>query len=234
MMEPPAPEVPEKAGSMNLVRMVRVWMLLVAALALVGLACWTTMSALNDRAGASSPTPERPAESSSLEALVWPSRMAAEHRWRYIVIHHSATRSATLEAIDRWHRQRFHEDAGYHFLINNGRAAGTRDGRITATVRWIEQRPGAHCAVRGHPEFNTDGIGICLIGHFDREQPTAAQRASLKSLVVALAARYRIPLANIVGHGELKNTACPGNQFPMKTFLWEVRKAYLDGRVARP
>ena len=210
--------------------MVRVWTLLVVSMTAAALLCRAAMPSGNAAAGAGSPT-----DAAALEAVLWPKPMLAERPWRYIVIHHSATPGATLEAIDKAHRDRnFENGAGYHFLINNGRSAGTGDGEIVATPRWIEQLDGAHCHVADHPEFNTEGIGICLVGNFDRQPPTAAQMTSLEILVLALSRRYEIPLDRIVGHGELKNTQCPGRLFPMEKFLMDLREASIDRQLLAP
>lgn len=227
MTDVPQREKPAETRPMNLGRMTAVWLTLLAAMGMVGLVCWAAMPK-RDRETVS---PEEP-QDASLESLIRTDDLAPVRNWQHIVIHHSATRSATLEAINRWHRETLHtDDAGYHFVINNGRATGTRDGEILATTRWLEQRAGAHCLVARHPEFNEQGIGICLVGHFNREQPTAAQMASIEALVAALAARYHIPLERVVGHGELKNTECPGTLFPMRTFLWELRQTMLAERL---
>jgi N-acetyl-anhydromuramyl-L-alanine amidase AmpD len=88
--------------------------------------------------------------------------------------------------------------------------------------------------VPDHPEYNTEGIGICLVGNFDRQPPTAAQMTSLEILVLALSRRYEIPLDRIVGHGELKNTQCPGRLFPMEKFLMDLREASIDRQLLAP
>ena len=48
--------------------------------------------------------------------------------WKHIVVHHTATPSATPGGIDRFHREQRHMENGmaYHFLIGNGH--GMRDG----------------------------------------------------------------------------------------------------------
>ena len=213
-------------------RMMRVWVLLAASMAAAVLLCRAAMPSgdASEEPGAGSPT-----DAAALERVIWPKTMLPERPWRYLVIHHSATPGATLEAIDKAHRDRnFENGAGYHFLINNGRSAGTGDGEIVATPRWIEQLDGAHCHVPDHPEYNTEGIGICLVGNFDRHPPTAAQMTSLEILVLALSRRYEIPLDRIVGHGELKNTQCPGRLFPMEKFLMDLREASIDRQLLAP
>jgi len=208
---------------MNWRRVIRVWALLLLALTVASLIGWAALPSADE-----SPAPVVPTDPAAIEKIVWPKEMAPGRPWRYVVIHHSATPAGTMEAIDASQRGRgFTSGVAYHFLINNGRSAGTADGQILPTTRWINQLDGAHTKISSHPEFNTKGIGICLIGNFDLQNPTAAQMASLEMLVLALQNRYQIPLDGVFGHGELKNTRCPGQLFPMKTFLLDLRQDHL-------
>jgi hypothetical protein len=211
-----------KPARMNWSRMVRVWVLLGLGMTVATLAGWAMLPKGGSSAGKGPP---------SMDGVIWPQGMAQARPWHYIVIHHSATPSGTVEGIAQFHRDRGFQDVGYHFVINNGRAAGTRDGQITPTARWLEQLPGAHASVANHPEFNTEGIGICLIGNFEQRPPTPAQMTALHLLVTALRDGCKIPLDRIVGHGELKETACPGRLFPMDLFLMDLRAAYVKHRL---
>ncbi len=224
---------PSTPSRMNLARMVKVWGLLAASMTVAALACWAALAGMVEKHPP--PKGEVLPDTSAIQTLVWPDHLAPNRAWRYIVIHHTATPSATIEAIERNHVGRGFEGVGYHFVINNGRAPGTADGEIIPTDRWIEQRAGAHAKVSRHPEFNLEGIGICLVGNFEQKPPTAAQMASLEMLVLALCDRYGIGLDSVVGHGELKNTKCPGRLFPLEAFLMDVRKTRLKRRLgARP
>ena len=213
-------------------RMIRVWGLLAMSMTGAALACWAALPA---------PPPEPKGGAGALQdgaallAAVWPKDMLAERPWRFIVIHHTATPGATIEALDQFHRDRdFPNGIAYHFIINNGRSAGTVDGEITATDRWRQQLDGAHCKVHNHPEFNTEGIGVCLVGNFEQQPPTTAQMAGLERLVLALQGRYHIPLERVLAHRELKNTQCPGRLFPMDAFVRQVRETYLRSRLLAP
>jgi len=209
-------------------RMIRVWTMLLLAITVGTLIGWAALPLVADAPAAATTT-----DAAAIRAVVWPNEMAPSRTWRTIVIHHSATVSGTLEAIDAGHRNRgFTNGVAYHFLINNGRAAGAVDGQILPTVRWIDQLDGAHTKVADHPEFNTEGIGICLIGNFDLHEPTAAQMASLEMLVLALRNRYQIPLDGILCHGELKNTHCPGRLFPMEQFFMAVRQDHVKRLIS--
>jgi N-acetyl-anhydromuramyl-L-alanine amidase AmpD len=135
-------------------------------------------------------------------------------RWKYIVIHHTATDVGKAYLIHRTHLDRgFWNGLGYHFLIDNG-SLGKGDGQIEAAPRWIKQQSGAHCNSGG---MNEKGIGIALVGNFNEEPPTGKQLQALTDLVKTLSHYYHIPAANIVGHRDAPgaNTECPGKRFPM-------------------
>lgn len=139
-----------------------------------------------------------------------------ETEWQYLVIHHSATVSGSVELIHEQHLKRRDTDGnpwlgiGYHFVIGNGQ--GMADGAIQATFRWKEQIHGAHS---GSAVVNARGIGICVIGNFENSSPSIAQLKSLKTLVRFLAVRHRITPENLMGHADVKATACPGKHFPL-------------------
>jgi hypothetical protein len=140
-----------------------------------------------------------------------------ETSWQFIVIHHSGSESGSVSAIHEEHRQRKDSSGnswlgiGYHFVIGNGH--GMKDGAVEATFRWNDQLHGAHS---GDGQFNARGIGICLIGNFEKTAPTDAQLQSIRKLVKALAIRHRIPRSRLMGHASVKATACPGKHFPLK------------------
>jgi len=145
-----------------------------------------------------------------------------ERDWEYIVIHHTATSSGNVEQINQEHLHRTDAHGnhwlgiGYHFVIGNG--DGMPDGQIEPTFRWNQQLQGAHAGVEA---YNQRGIGISLVGNFEETSPTVGQLASVKRLVAILAAEYGILPENIVGHGDITATACPGRLFPMA----EVRQS---------
>jgi len=133
------------------------------------------------------------------------------HRpWRYIVIHHSATDTGSAETFDTEHRRRGWRGLGYHFVIANGN--GGPDGQVQVGDRWTAQAVGAHTGGTPGNAYNRRGIGICLVGDFDRHRPTRRQLAALKALTAQLADRYGIPPENIIGHRHAPNanTQCPG------------------------
>jgi len=127
--------------------------------------------------------------------------------WKWIIIHHTATSFGNAAIVTRWHLARGFDEMGYHFLIGNGTDSG--DGQVEVGTRWPKQKWGAHTKSPDN-RFNDYGIGICLVGNFDITYPTARQMRSLDMLVAYLMHTYHIPPQNVLGHGDVKRTDCPG------------------------
>jgi len=144
--------------------------------------------------------------------------------WRAIVIHHMASGTGSAQVIHRIHRQKGWDGIGYHFVIGNGTL--TRDGLVEVGYRWTNQSVGAHCKAprQGDPNWwNRNSIGICLIGDFTQSEPTARQMASLRRLVRTLMDTYQISASQVVPHGGVKVTACPGPKFGWDAFQRSIR-----------
>jgi len=142
-------------------------------------------------------------------------------KWRYIIVHHSATGSGNALSVHNAHIHKgWDRGAGYHFVIDRG-ASNKRDGQIEMTPRWIKQQDGAHCKASG---MNEKGIGVCLIGNFDKQHVTHRQFESLLELVNKLRRYYHIPIKNIIAHGHVEGAAtqCPGKKFPWAKFQEEL------------
>ncbi len=137
-------------------------------------------------------------------------------KWKYIIIHHSATEVGNSMQFNASHLRRGWKGVGYHFIIDNG-TYGKDDGQIETGPRWLKQDNGAHCKAS---DMNEKGIGICLVGNFSRGRPTRKQMKSLTYLVNELRSYYKIPKNRILGHGQVKGarTECPGRRFSMKRF----------------
>ena len=146
--------------------------------------------------------------------------------WTHIVIHHSASRRGSSASIDAWHRKKGWDGLGYHVVIGNGTDMAL--GRIEQGFRWHLQREGAHA---GGGElgrsFNQLGIGICLIGDFNRDQPDAWQEERLAQLCALLI--HNIPtlsVGRIIGHQDVpgKQTDCPGSHLSVDRLRYRVRE----------
>ncbi len=139
-------------------------------------------------------------------------------RWKYIVIHHSATDTGSAQSMDHYHRYRRRMENGlaYHFVIGNGR--GMRDGEIAIGHRWRTQLKGGHLA---SDALNDVAIGICLVGNYEKNRPTAEQMRSLYALTGYLMQRTRTASTAVRTHRQIntKPTDCPGRNFPTRALL---------------
>lgn len=134
-------------------------------------------------------------------------------RWKYIIVHHTATDIGNAILVHHSHQDRgFWYGLGYHFLIDNG-TLGKGDGQIEPSPRWVKQQNGAHCKAGG---MNDKAIGVSLVGNFNVDLPTANQIQSLNYLLKTLCQYYHIPTTNILGHRDVQGarTDCPGKRFP--------------------
>ncbi|MFM1851278.1 MAG: hypothetical protein RIS54_962 [Verrucomicrobiota bacterium] len=142
-------------------------------------------------------------------------------RWRYIVIHHSGIEDGNAKAYDEGHRRRGMEHGlAYHFVIGNGRDSG--EGEIEIGPRWTQQLRGGH--VR-KTEVNNTGIGICLVGNFEKRRPSAKQLAAAFDLVDWLRAGQVHPKHTLTVHRwvDRNHTVCPGRHFPFTTLKRRYR-----------
>jgi N-acetyl-anhydromuramyl-L-alanine amidase AmpD len=157
-------------------------------------------------AGSNTPAPVNAPDKAS------PANLAAGPSWKYIVIHHSETKRGNAMIFENYHRNSrgLKDGLAYHFVIGNGTDSG--DGEIETSNRWERQIAGAHCYDN---KINAESIGVCLVGDFNKSQPTARQMKSLLNIIADLQKRYGIPKANILLHKEAdKNrTDCPGRKF---------------------
>jgi hypothetical protein len=160
----------------------------------------------------------------------WIPKVRANH-WTWIIIHHSDSSYGSAAIIDRWHRDRGFDELGYHFVIGNGTNSG--DGQIEVGPRWPIQKWGAHDNALDN-RYNTNGIGICLVGNFNETRPTPKQLHSLVRLVVYLMRTYHISGDHILGHGETKVTQCPGKYLHVATIRAEAERLFAEGNADRP
>ena len=143
-------------------------------------------------------------------------------RWRFIIVHNSGTRQGNARIFDYYHRnvRRMTNGLAYHFVIGNGTSSG--NGEIEVGNRWRRQINGGHV----HSDYlNNISLGICLVGDFNRDQPTRAQLDSCEELIRYLrdrcgkVERHDIPVRP---HREMNPprwpTDCPGDAFPYRWF----------------
>ena len=106
--------------------------------------------------------------------------------------------ASRLETIRRAHLNRSPPfgDIGYHYIIDPGGRGG--QGRL---LDW----QGAHVAAQNH-----GNLGICVLGNYEHQQPTATQERAIGAFLRSQMARYRVPADRVFTHRELAATKCPG------------------------
>jgi hypothetical protein len=139
-------------------------------------------------------------------------------RWKFIIVHNSGTRQGNAKVFDYYHRRvrRMKNGLAYHFVIGNG--TSTRNGQIEIGDRWVRQMRGGHV----HSDYmNNIGLGICLVGDFNRDQPTRAQLEACEELIKYLQDRCGSKM-QVRPHREVNPprwaTDCPGDVFPYGWF----------------
>jgi N-acetyl-anhydromuramyl-L-alanine amidase AmpD len=151
----------------------------------------------------------------------------------YLVVHTAAFphRNCDRDLIDRWHRERGWSGIGYHFVIINDLHDELDDGTVQ-TGRPVHSQ-GAHAL-----GVNERSLGICCVGHGDREPHTDAQRASLLRLLSDLMDEHpNVTVDGVIGHRELNDLVeegvlaaryrtsktCPGTKVDMDEIRSELR-----------
>lgn len=164
-------------------------------------------------------------------------------RWTHVIVHHSFTGDTLLPdtvAIKRFHTscreggniitpEEYAEkkalnapglvapwrNIGYHWLIEE-----LSDGRPWLIQGRSMMMHGAHCVEQG---MNRRGIGLCLVGNFDKAPPVEAMFEKAADTVAWLCRMYRIDIANVQGHREYaSHKSCPGAKFDLDYFRERV------------
>ena len=153
-----------------------------------------------------------------------------KHKIEFITIHHTATiqkpdvaiatKMRNLQAFsqrdDKLDTGKFKPawfDIPYHYYI-------AVDGKI-AEGREIE------FAGDTNTEYDPTGHALVVVeGSFNKEEPTAKQIESLKTIVAWLARKYKVPAESIKGHDDYAKTGCPGEN--LKKLFPEVRKGIVE------
>lgn len=117
-----------------------------------------------------------------------------------IILHHAAAETCSADDVHRWHRGNGWAGIGYHFFVRKD--GGVYRGRPQNMI-------GAHAG-----GSNSDSIGICFEGNYDKEtvMPAAQKQAGVE-LVAYIKEYYKIN--KVEGHRDVGNTACPGRYFPI-------------------
>ncbi len=139
------------------------------------------------------------------------------NKWKFIIIHHTASDIGDMMSIDRFHKSRGYHSLGYHFLIGNGSRNNQRLGLIEPGPRWYNQEDGAHTKANN---MNPVAIGCSIVGNYSKNYVSEDQLQALAFLVRKLRSAYNIPHNHVMPHGGVQGamTECPGRLFPWVQF----------------
>ena len=134
----------------------------------------------------------------------WSGTLARRGVTRRIILHHAAAVTCSADQIHAWHLANGWSGIGYHFFV---RKDGTvYRGRPEDTV-------GAHAG-----GSNSDSIGVCFEGSFDKEEMPAVQRRAGTELVAYLKKKYGV--TTVQRHSDVNATGCPGTHFPFDAIAY--------------
>lgn len=123
-----------------------------------------------------------------------------------VVVHHAASDGVPKGFANYHIKSRGWPGIGYHFVIS-------KDGIIWQTNFLT--------TVSNHVDNNnTRSVGICLVGHFDNELPSAVQIDALRWLIGAL--KEILPPFEVRSHNEFSSKSCPGKN--MSEIMKELQK----------
>jgi hypothetical protein len=132
-----------------------------------------------------------------------------------VIIHHSASvdgRTQNWGEIRRYHTvNKGWLDIGYHYGIE------LVDYDYEVLIGRFENEKGAHC-----PTQNDKSLGICMVGNFQKTPVPNEQWAKCIKLVRQLMKNHNLTKADIYGHRDFRDTACPGKHFDIKKFRKEL------------
>ncbi|MEU6895347.1 peptidoglycan recognition family protein [Streptomyces sp. NPDC046557] len=138
---------------------------------------------------------------------------------RRIVVHHTATRNledfslgralALARAVQNLHMDtRGWIDTGQHFTVSRG--AYVTEGRhrsLAELNEGLRQVRSAHCVGQ-----NDVAVGIETEGTYTGVEPPPQQFEALAELCAYVCGRYGLDPAEIRGHRDFNDTACPGDR----------------------
>jgi len=155
---------------------------------------------------------------------------------RLVVVHHSGSELATHMPISiaRYHVEKLGAATiSYHFCVDF-------QGRLFFTARLCWRLPHS-----GKDSTNVEGVGVCVLGHYDKQQPTDKQLDTLRRLIWWVLPEFaggdwgHYRGLYVVPHGRLVKTLCPGanlldaliyrGQWAMSTFQGQPAGQRVDG-----
>jgi len=134
--------------------------------------------------------------------LVFSGKLIPLKKVDKIICHHPAHMSWDINDIHKYHRDsNGWSGIGYNYFV-------TFDGRIQ---EGRGRNQGAHTL----GSWNGKSLGVCFQGDFSKQLMTDEQVDSGAELIASLIRNEGLTINDVVGHGDLWNTACPGKNFRM-------------------
>lgn len=151
-----------------------------------------------------------------------------DKQWQYIIIHDSRGVRGDTQALNAaWNLEYARQGlpatrgAGYHFVIND--AQGKSDGEVEIGPLWQQQQPGDYVAGETADYWNSNAIGVCVMGDADSRPFSDDQIDATVSLVRMLQQAYGIPRDKvIIQAGQASDS--PALHFPKAEFLKQIRR----------
>ena len=128
-----------------------------------------------------------------------------------------AETAAHLEGVREYHRSKNFQDIGYHFAID-------RTGRVWQLRSLAYEGQHVRNGTDG-THWNGHNIGVCVLGNFDLQTPTQAQKDKIKSFGQLLRKQYGLAANKVKTHQELVTTECPGRG--MQPYMVQIRASGL-------
>lgn len=138
--------------------------------------------------------------------FIWHDKLEKGNKPEKIVLHHTGSKSASVEWIHDGHVEKGWAGIGYHYFIK-------KDGKIYKGRD--EDVIGAHVK-----RNNENSLGISLEGDFQIEKLTQEQNKSMLNLLKYLYIKYDIK--DLKGHRELWETFCPGENLKITSIKKEL------------
>lgn len=146
-------------------------------------------------------------------------RHLLEKRYKWIVIHHTASHRDNLESIRAYHKKQYGwRDAAYHVVLSNG-STTVPSGYIEPTKRYESF---SYSLATGRVKYNVWGIHLCVVGNYEQNSLPRDLQIPLGFAVAYLQKKFDIPDQNILFHRDVGRTLCPGKNISKKeVFRWK-------------
>ena len=146
-------------------------------------------------------------------------------KWYGVVIHHTGgkdgkDRHFSLEQIESDQMRRGYRCLAYHYLFVRDRATNRLHLKQGRPTKW----QGCH----GHPHYNRTCLGIGVVGNYSVDKLTDQDYRDILAGMTHVMDKHSIARKKLWGHGDFKQTECPGDNFPLKLLKADLVKFEVD------